>query len=189
MDPDRPAARMGWMLAHVTRTVALSLTGLSLVTLSLGGCVSTGMPRGVAATTPRFDAIDFFDGHHEGVGILKIAMREPSATRVHGSGHRDGDSLMLVQRVEQGGKPDRRRTWRLTRVASDRWEGTLTDAKGPVVATARGNALDIAYEGEAGAIRQTIRLDPDGRVAHNHLTVRKLGVIVAVLEETIRKIE
>lgn len=160
-----------------------------LFALSLVGCVSTGMPRGVPASTPRYDALMFFDGHQSGDGVLKVVMRKAVEMRVEGRGQRSGDTLVLVQQVVEGDKPERRRNWKLTRVAPDRWEGTLSDATGPVVATANGNTLSIDYDSDEGAVHQTIMLEPGGRVAQNHLTVRKLGIVVAVLDETIRKLD
>ena len=52
-----------------------------------------------------------------------------------------------------------------------------------------GNRLDLRFRMAGGfAVEQRLYLRPDGRVALNRLTVRKLGIVVAVLDETITKV-
>lgn len=140
-----------------------------------------------AAPAPSFDAIAFFTGRTEGAGRLKIAMRAARPVAVHGSGAVDPDgTLVLTQLVEEGGGPPRRREWRVRRTAPGRYAGTLTDAIGPVAGVATGDRLRLTYRMPGGlAAEQWLTLAADGRSARNVLTVRKLGVVVARLAETI----
>ena len=96
--------------------------------------------------------------------------------------------LVLDQVVTEGDKPLRQRQWRLTEVAPGRYEGTLSEAIGPVEARAEGNRLVITFTIKGGfAVRQELTLAPDGRSAANVLKVKKLGMTLAVLSEDIRK--
>lgn len=143
----------------------------------------------LAAAPPRFDAIRFFSGRTEGVGRLRVAFRKPVAVHVHGRGRIGPDgALELEQRVEQGDRPPRTRTWRIAEVAPGRYRGTLSDATGPVTGETRGGELRLRFRAAGGiAIEQRLRLSPDGRAAANRLTAKKLGIAVARLDETIRK--
>lgn len=143
------------------------------------------------AAAAAFDPLTFFAGRTEGRATLKVVLRHTHAVRVHGHGRRQRDgSLILDQTVEEEGKPATTRQWRLHRVGPGRYAGTLTDAVGPVTAEVRGNRLHIRYraKGKVG-IEQWLTLAPDGRSADNRLTATKLGIPVARLHETIRKLD
>lgn len=143
------------------------------------------------AAAASFDPLTFFAGRTEGRATLKVILRGARAVRVHGVGTPQPDgSLLLDQTVEQESKPTTTRQWRLTRVAPGRYTGTLTDAIGPVTAETTGNRLHIRYRGKGKiAIEQWLTLGPDGRVADNRLTAKRLGITVAKLHETIRKLD
>lgn len=142
----------------------------------------------LAAATPVFDPLRFFAGHTEGRGRLRIVLHPPREVRVHGTGRPGPGGLVLTQSVEQQGKPVATRAWVLREVTPGRWAGTLTDAAGPVSAQASGNRLHIAYR-TRGKVRveQWLTLAADGRSARNQLTARRLGIVVARLDETIIK--
>ncbi|WP_374943077.1 DUF3833 family protein [Sphingomonas sp.] len=146
-------------------------------------------PRGEAAGHP-FDPIAFFDGHTQGNGRLKALMSGMRTVRVSGEGKTIDGTLTLVQRVEQEGKAARTRRWHLRQVAPGHYAGDLSDAAGPVTADISGNRLHIRFNAKGGfAVEQWLVLQPGGRAAQNHLVVRKFGIRVAVLDETIRKID
>lgn len=160
-----------------------------LAPLALAACVSAPPRADLAAATPVFDPATFFAGHTEGTGDLHIAMRGRSAVHVHGQGHLTPDgTLILAQTVERAGAKSAMREWHLRQTAPGRWQGTLSDAGGPVTATVNGNALHIVFPMKDGlAAEQWLYLTPDGQTAHNAMTMRKWGMGVATLEETIRK--
>lgn len=141
------------------------------------------------AAAASFDPLAFFAGRTEGAATLRIILHHPRAVHVHGTGRPTADGLILDQRVEQEGKPATTRRWVLRRVAPGRYTGTLTGARGPVTAETLGDRLHIAYR-TAGKIRieQWLTLGPDGQSARNHLTARRLGVVVGRLDETIRRV-
>jgi len=135
-----------------------------------------------------FDAVAFFTGSTTGEGKLKKMFSAAQVVRVTGRGRVEGGVLVLDQSVTIAGEPKRERQWRLRADAPTRWSGTLSDAKGPVVASASGAVLTIAYTSDDGmGITQTVTLAPDGRSARNLMKVRKLGITVATLDETITR--
>ena len=145
----------------------------------------------LAAAPAPFDPLRFFAGRTEGTASMKIVFRAAHPGRVHGTGRVQPDgSLILDQTVEEQGKPATTRRWHLRRLGPGRYGGTLTDAVGPVSAETQGDRLHIRYQGKGKVgIEQWLVLAPGGRVADNRLTATKLGIPVAKLHETIRKVD
>jgi hypothetical protein len=161
-----------------------------LLSLLLAGASVAPAPPVPAAETaaPAFDPFVFFNGRSRGEGRLKIAMRAGRLVDVRSEGHREDDTLVLEQRVEQEGEAPRDRTWRLRQVGPGRYAGTLSDAAGPVEGKTEGNRLHLSFRMKGGLkADQWLTLSPDGRSAHNVMKVRKLGIVVATLDETIRR--
>lgn len=137
---------------------------------------------------PRFDALAFFEGESRGEGRLKVATRAGRLVHVRSSGHREGDTLVLDQRVNAEGAPPRERSWRIREVAPGRYAGTLSDAAGPVSGETRGDRLHLSFRMKGGLkADQWLTLAPDGQSAHNVMKVRKFGIVIATLDETIRR--
>jgi hypothetical protein len=164
----------------------LGLIGL----LGTGACVSDDRsvpPSPVAA--PAFDPVVFFQGRTHGTGTLHVALKHPQTTDVRGNGVASGDDgILLDQDVTMGrGKP-KHRSWRLRRIGVGRYAGTLTDAVGTVTAQSQGNVLQIDFAMKGGLkVEQRLYLQPGGQVALNTMVVRKLGVVVARLDERIER--
>lgn len=154
-------------------------------------CVAVPEPRPADPAAPEFPVLSFFEGRTEGRGTLRVIFRSPRAIHVRGSGRVAPDgTLVLHQRIREEGKAPRERVWRIRKTSPSRYAGTLSDAEGPVAGEARGNRLRLAYTAEDGMrVEQVLTLAPDGRSAHNALAVRKWGLPVAALEETIRKLD
>ncbi|MES3041905.1 DUF3833 family protein [Sphingomonas faeni] len=170
------------------------LTSRPVVAVALALLVSAcaGSPP-VANTTgvaPRFVAERFFAGRLDGDGTLKIVLHAPTTTHVTSVGRVGADGILrLDQHIEQQGKPARDRQWQIRSLRDGRYAGTLTDASGPVTGEVEGNRLHLGFPMKGGKrVDQWLTLSADGQVAQNHLIVCKLGVIVATLEETIRKL-
>ncbi len=161
---------------------------LACMMLSLTACVATP-PIAPAATAPHFSALDFFDGRTEGTGMLHVVMSGSKPVRVHGRGHLAGSTLILDQIVDRVGKPPKHREWHMREGSSDHYTGTLTDARGPISGEAVGNRLHLKFRSKGGFdVQQWLTLAADGRSAHNIMVVRKFGLKVAVLDETIRRL-
>ena len=166
----------------------LSTAPLALLALPLLLTATPAVARHPDAAT-RFDAAAFFTGHTRGTGRLKVAMHPAQAVDVHGYGRveRDG-TIVLDQTVDRPGKDPTRRQWRIREVAPGHYTGTLSDAAGPIRGDVIGGRLKLSYAMKGGLhATQWITAADDGRSAHNRMTVSKLGVPLAHLDETIRR--
>lgn len=155
----------------------------------LAACATVPMPQATAAA-PRFDAAAFFSGATHGDGRLKILFAAAKTTVVEGRGRVEPDGTLVLDQTVTGAsaKPEQR-AWRIREVAPGRYAGTLSDAAGPVSGDVRGNRLHLHFPMKRGLVAdQWLILSADGQVAQNHMAIAKLGVPVAVLDETIRRV-
>ncbi len=162
----------------------------SCLTLSLNACVTTPEHARLARDAPTFSPIAFFTGRALGDGRLNVLFAGTSQMRVESAGRVEPDgTLVLDQRIERDGEPYQTRTWRLQQAGdAQHYTGTLTTAEGPVTGEVNANELHLRFTAEGGLdTEQWLYLQPGGRVALNRMIVRKFGLPVAALEETIRK--
>lgn len=159
-----------------------------LTAASLTGCTSVQLPADNGA---RLDPIAFFSGRSHGEGVLRQVFASPRALRVRSEGRLiERGGLQLTQRIVQDGKAPRTRSWVIRPDGSDHYTGTLTEAVGPVILTIDGPRADVRYRMKGGlAVHQQLALQRDGRTILNHLEVRKWGIRVARVDETIRKLD
>lgn len=160
--------------------------------LPLAACVSPSSRHGLSSPAPVFSVERFFTGSTEGRGILKTAMSHGKNVQVHGTGHLEPDgTLMLDQRVEQIGAKEQHRQWHFNKVGANRYSGTLSDAAGPVTGEINGNCLHLFYKLQQHGLNtdQWLYLQQDQHVVLNRMIVRRLGLTVATLDETIRHVE
>lgn len=168
----------------MTRTLPLLLSALMLT-----GCVGASGRAGLANETPRFDVARAFVGASAGEGQLKIAFRRTRSVHVESNGHRAEDGTIVVDQVIiEPGRKTSTRQWRLREVAPGRYAGALSDAAGPVDGVVRGNCLELRFrmKGDLTA-RQWLFAMPDGRTIQNRMSIRKSGILVARLRETITR--
>lgn len=161
---------------------------LPVAVLALAGCATTvQLP---ADPDAAFDPVAFFTARSQGQGRLHQLFSSPKRLQVESLGQPDGrGGLVLTQAIRQGAKAPRTRTWTMWRVGPNRFTGTLTDAVGPVSVTTSGPRATIRYPMKGGLqVQQQLALQRDGRTLLNHLEVRKWGVRVARVEETIRRL-
>jgi hypothetical protein len=169
------------------------LFGVSLAAVSM----SVSMPVGAQVRSQQqgsaliFSPEVFFLGHTEGVGSLKIMFGPRRPVRVHGRGRIAADgSLVLEQDIEQAGKPMKHRRWMMQSLGGGRYAATLSDATGPVIGAVEGNVMKLNFPAKGGLrIRQVLTLAKDRRSARNRLTIRKFGIVVATLAETITRLD
>jgi hypothetical protein len=165
-----------------------TILGLGLLA-SLPACVATGRLPQPAAAAPVLDPIRFFAGETRGEGVMKIAARKRQTVEVTSRGQLGADgAIRLEQMVRVAGKPPTRRQWQLLRGGDGRYSGTLTDAAGPVTGTMIGGRLHLRFAMKGGLrAEQWLALQADGRTLQNVMIVRKFGLPVARLDETITK--
>lgn len=162
---------------------------VAALALATAACVPAARVAAPAPLAPPFSALDFFDGASRGEGQLHIVMSGTARVQVDSVGHREGDgTLVLAQIVRRDGKPETKREWRIRETAPGRYTGTLSDAAGPVIGEADGDRLHLRFAMRGGLrADQYLYLAPDRRSARNLMRVTKLGIVVACLDETIRK--
>jgi hypothetical protein len=143
-----------------------------------------------APAQAAFDPVAFFKGKSHGQGELKIIFQSPKTISVDSEGKTEPDgTLVLSQKVQEEGKPPRLRSWRLRRTSPTHFEGTLTDAAGPVSVDLIGGKARIRYTMKNHmSVEQWLTETAPGTVA-NQMKVRRFGVIVAHFNETIRKLD
>ncbi|MES2700045.1 MAG: DUF3833 family protein [Pseudomonadota bacterium] len=166
--PPRPRA-LGWAL-----TVAVLAASTALQAQS---------------ATARFDPAAFFTGRTTSEGSLSQIFASRKTTRVSTFGTRqpNGD-MVLDQTVKIGDQPERHRTWRLRETSPGRFTGTISDAADDLSGSLSGNALTLTYtmDNHLG-VHQVITVNPGGQSARNVMRIRRFGITVARLEETIRR--
>jgi len=134
--------------------------------------------------------ISFFEGTTVSEGTLKVVLKDATRTRSvnRGTIERDG-TLMLVQRVEDEGKPVTERRWRIRETASGRYSGTMSEATGPVTIVKVGERYRFRFTMKGSlSVEQWLSPLADGRTAGTTITVKKFGLTVATSEGTIRRI-
>jgi hypothetical protein len=155
------------------RTVA------ALLTLALAGAAP--------AADPKLDMLAFFTGRSHADNVIKIALHAPHKLIVDSVGGRNKEGqFVLIDTIEEEGKPVRKRVWVMQPVGPDHFSGTLTDATGPVDVVVDGPNATIRYTMADGGLKivQELRLERDGTLA-NHAVARKF----ATVDGTIRKLD
>ena len=158
--------------------------------------VAVLVPASVAAhrlpppqPSPVFDPASFFAGRTVGTATLTVVLAKPTPVHVDGRGRVDGGVLTLDQTVAEGGKAATTRQWTFRPAGPGRYAGTLSDAAGPVAGEVTGNRLHLHFKMTGGIVAdQRIDLAADGQSAHNRMTFRKFGIVVARLDEIIRRL-
>lgn len=163
---------------------------LALLAVALGGCLATHPRLGPPADTPVFRPEVFFEGRTRGDGTLTIRARGSQSVRVESRGQWLGDgTFQLAQTIRFGDDEPFDRSWTFRRDGAE-YAVTLTEAEGPVNMEVSGSELRLRYEtGRFSSVEQTLQLQPGGQVALNQLTAYVLGIPVARIEETIRRVD
>jgi hypothetical protein len=143
-----------------------------------------------APADAAFNPVDFFRGHTRGEGTLKVIFQPAKQIRVDSFGRAEKDgSLLLEQTIHEPGKPARSRSWRFRQTGSNRFDGTLTEAAGPVRVDVAGDTVRIRYKAK-NHLEFDQSLTPDGpRQVRNQMRVKRFGLIVARFSEVIRKLD
>ena len=137
-----------------------------------------------------FNPVDFFRGKTHGDGVLKVIFQSPTKIAVDSEGTTEKDgSLTLRQTIHEPSKPPRVRYWRLRQTGPNLYEGTLTDAAGPVRVDVDGDHIRIRYEAKNHLNFDQLLTPKNPREVANSIRVRRFGITVAHFEEVIRKLD
>ena len=143
-----------------------------------------------APAEAAFNPVEFFSGRTHGEGILKIVFQSAKKMSVDSVGRAEKDgSLLLEQTVHEPGKPSRIRYWRLRQTAPDRFEGTLTDAAGPVRVDVTRGGVRIRYKAKNHLDFDQILTPAGPKQVNNLMRVKRFGITVARYDEVIRKLD
>lgn len=137
-----------------------------------------------------FNAVEFFRGKTHGEGKLKIAFQGVKTVKVDSFGFQDKDgSLVIKQTVNEPGKPLKNRVWRLRETSPGHYQGTLSDAVGPVRIEQKGDSIRIRYKAKDHLDFDQVMTPAGPRQVNNKLKVKRLGITVAHMDEVIRKLD
>ena len=146
---------------------------------------------GASAPPPQpIKPMQFFEGRTEGSGVVRVFFKKSYRTRSVGTGRIQPDgSLLLVQRVEDEGKPPHERRWKVRQTGPRSYAGTMSEALGPVAIDQIGARYRFRFRMKGNlSVEQWLAPQAGGRSASNSMTVRKFGVGVGSGEGTIRKV-
>ena len=144
-----------------------------------------------ADPAPKLDMTGFFTGKTHADNIIKIALHAPHKLIVDSiGGHNKEGEFVLIDTVQEEGKPVRKRTWVMHPVGTDHFTGVLSDAIGPVDVVVRGDSATISYVMKDGhlKIQQQLQLQPNGTLS-NHVIAKKFGIKFGQVDGTIRKVD
>jgi len=146
---------------------------------------------GSAATDPgpSLDMLGFFTGKTHADNVMKIALHSPHKLVVDSIGGRNKEGeFVLIDNVQEEGKPARKRVWVMHPVGANHFTGSLSDAIGPVDISISGDSATIAYVMKEGHLKvvQQLQLQRDGSLA-NHAVARKFGIKFATVDGTVHK--
>ncbi|MGN6058119.1 MAG: DUF3833 family protein [Sphingomicrobium sp.] len=157
----------------------------SLLLLALAPAASTADPD------PKLDMTGFFTGKTHADNVIKIALHGPHKLIVDSIGGRNKEGeFILIDNVQEEGKPARKRTWAMRPDGPNHFTGSLSDAVGPVDIVVSGNNATIRYTMRDGGLKieQQLALQPDGTLS-NQVIARKFGLKFATVQGTIRKLD
>jgi hypothetical protein len=145
----------------------------------------------VADPGPKLDMLAFFTGRTHADNVIKIALHGPHKLIVDSiGGHNKEGEFVLIDTVQEEGKPVRKRTWVMRPAGPNRFVGALSDAKGPVEVTVSGDSALIRYTMKEGGLKveQRVQLQRDGTLS-NTVVAKKFGLKVASVDGAIRKVD
>jgi hypothetical protein len=168
-----------------------------VLALTLAACGKPMQVSQFAGTTPSFDPLKFWSGHHRSWGVLEDRGGAPTDTVMTdcvGTASPDG-SLKMAQTLTLGDGTATRRDWRLWRTAPGAYAATANDMVGEAHGLSAGRvfhwtwvlALSPGKPLKNVTMDQWMYLYPDGTMM-NHTTIRKLGVAVAQVLERFEKL-
>jgi hypothetical protein len=160
------------------------------VTLLLVGCASL-QPPDFAGAEPELDPVAYFEGPTVSWGVFENAGRPTRRFDGDRVGHREGDALVLMQRIRFDDGRTQQRRWRLWRVGPHEFHATAPG----VIGIARGEAYGNAFRWD-----YVLQVDPDNRLTRvrmqhwmylagdrstlvNRVVVRKFGIRIAEVTE------
>ena len=139
----------------------------------------------------QLDMLAFFAGRTHADNVIKVVLHGPHKLVVDSIGGRNKEGqFVLIDIVQEEGKPERKRVWVMHPEGPSRFTGTLSDAKGPVNVVVDGTGATITYVMKEGGLKiaQQLQLQGDGTLS-NHVVAKKFGLKFAEVDGAIRKLD
>ena len=157
--------------------------------IAFAGLIAAGGAASHAGPAAGIDPITFFSGATDSVGTLKQSFSSAKPSHVTGFGALRGNgTFVLDQTVMITGQPTTKRQWLLHQISPGHYGGTVSDASSPVTIDVVGNHLLIRYTLKSGLkVESDLTIAPGGASGSNVSKIKKWGMSVATLRETIRK--
>ena len=162
---------------------------------ALACLAAAALAVGTASAAPdppaKLDMLGFFTGKTHADNVIRIALHAPHKLIVDSLGGRNKEGeFVLIDNVQEEGKPARKRVWVMHPAGPNHFTGSLSDAVGPVDVTVNGDSATIRYTMRDGHLKidQQLKLERDGSLA-NHVVARKFGLKFADVDGTIRKLD
>ena len=108
---------------------------------------------------------EFFTGKSHADNVMKVAFHGPHKLIVDSVGGRNKEGeFVLIDTVQEEGKPVRKRTWVMHPAGPNHFTGYLSDAAGPVDVVVAGGSATIRYTMKDGNLKivQQLVLQADG---------------------------
>ena len=140
---------------------------------------------------PKLDMTGFFTGKTHADNVIKIALHAPHKLIVDSIGGRNKEGeFILIDTVQEEGKPVRKRTWAMHPVSPGHFTGSLSDAIGPVDVDVHGSSATITYVMRDGHLKimQQLQMQPNGTLA-NHVIAKKFGIKFGQVDGIVRKLD
>lgn len=159
--------------------------------MMIAALLTLAIASAAPAADPKLDMLAFFNGHTHADNVIKIALHGPHKLIVDSIGGRNKEGqFVLIDTVQEEGKPARKRTWVMHPDGPNHFTGSLSDAIGPVDVTVSGDTATIRYTMKDGhlSVEQQLALQRDGNLA-NRVIAKKFGLKFAQVDGTIRKLD
>lgn len=168
---------------------AVIVAALIAASVWLSGCVGAAGHRALVRDGPQFDVARVFTGASTGEGRLKVAFRKTRSVHVESTGILAPDGTITVnQTITEGGGKTSTRQWLMRETGPGHYAGSLSNAAGPVEGVVKGNCLKLSFRMKDDlTAHQWLYAMPDGRSIENRMSIRKSGVLVARMKETISR--
>jgi hypothetical protein len=150
----------------------------------------TASAPATAESKRELDLAGFFTGRTHAESQIKVAFHKPIRHVTDSVGKRapNGD-FVLLDRINEEGKPIKERRWVMRRTGPNRYTGSLTASVSPVEITISGTEARIRYKMKGGiSIEQQLTMR-DSRTLVNHVAAKRLGIRLGKLDGIIRKLD
>jgi 3-dehydroquinate dehydratase len=160
-----------------------------LACLAVAALAAAGGPA-TADPGPELDMLGFFTGKTHADNVIKIAFHAPHKLVVDSIGGRNKEGeFVLIDDVQEEGKPARKRVWVMRPAGANHFTGSLSDAIGPVDVVISGDSAMISYVMKEGhmKVQQQLKMRHDGSLS-NSAIAKKFGIKFATVDGTVRKV-